>query len=534
MLKRILICVLCLSLGLLSPLSSLAEPLPWLEPWINLTQQKESPVQGEITLSLSPESWVFILDLAFSTAMVDQTFQGMQEEDVELIMAQINGMISAELDAVQTMMGALSALLKEMSVSYIATNDSIHFFLIFNNQPILTYALTQDADGRVLLLSDLHPSYALALDQKAVERILRKWNIYTDINFFPEDTEAQPNMHSAQILAKLNDFNLLEELIEMGRMELEALADHGHALRQQDEIIYTGQQEEKAALLEEMDLPYSPYISWLNDYLLQQQEDVEDESEDEFTYGLIIESIETETDAALEQEIPFVHTYSISGDTLRHINARMIDYTYFDEITDEATGITTRKTVTSQWENGEHITITPTSIDIASQARPDTLSSVTLDISNPHQLLMRYTLQQQELERDGLFTLSRTDEGQRLEMTITPNDPQTSLRILGSWNNDVLANLHLSLDLEVTENQWEPLFALSVKHAEYDLPALLSPEGLTVITPNRNGAFDDPGYLQELNTAAKPNLNLLVLTQLPQEARPLLTTLLGAISSLGQ
>ena len=61
-----------------------------------------------------------------------------------------------------------------------------------------------------------------------------------------------------------------------------------------------------------------------------------------------------------------------------------------------------------------------------------------------------------------------------------------------------------------------------------DLPASADPAASVLVE-----GFDDPRLLKEIKTVAIPALNRLILTRLPQGARPLMTTLLGLVATLG-
>ena len=107
------------------------------------------------------------------------------------------------------------------------------------------------------------------------------------------------------------------------------------------------------------------------------------------------------------------------------------------------------------------------------------------------------------------------------------------LKLSCAYPND-LRRMDMAFSVQSGE-AWKTAFAAHVTvEDQADLPEFPGAEGRTVLSPNRFGSYTDAGYQNELRTVAVPYLNRLVLTKLPRDARPLMTTLLVLVSQLGQ
>jgi len=536
-LQRIIIFILCIAI----PFSALAEPARWLDPWIHLTGEANNPRTGVITFSISPDGYLPVLEAEYESMISYQKYLGKNDEEVEAYYNSMAAMIQGELISAHNTLSAMNALFKELSVRYVLAKDCAQFTLIFQKEPVMTFAVTETEQGQQLLTSDLFPSYALNMNQQAFNRmtgmypygvhpdaLLRMTGIYPDTVY--DDTDVLSASATDQfflLLPQLSQVDFTQLLIEASRTELEALAAHGYAEKTDSTITYTGSEDDKEKLLDQMDLSYNPVYIQLKEWmgLLENDNSSAPSSDALFQY------LDEEEDSLLIQDKPYTHTHSISGDTVTQRDARTLEYIRYEDFTDPITGLTTRENRPSTWENFYQVTISPSVIDYSACIAAEDLQTLSLNALEPDKIKIDYSQSNPNHSQSMAMVLSRNDSGQYLEWEISAHETPT-IRILGSWANDILSDIHFSVESK-TSDKWLPLLDISMKQDDAAASPILSPNERTVIVPDRYGKFSDSGYQKELQ-AAKSSLSVLVLSKLPKDAYPLLTSLLAFISQMGQ
>ena len=521
-LKSILALLLCL---ILFSASALAEPLPWLKPW--MPEAEEAAAKGtriRMQFSLQPEAWCLLLDPYFDTSISPITIDGMDEEQAAYFMEMIKATIESEKKMMKSYLAAVAALAKDAEIELLHAAGALQLSLSIQDDKLFTIAELLTENDEILQVSDLHPSYAL---------------LYTA----PEASEEEAPADSAdelllfmeKALSRMPEFlhyHWLQEQLNANLMELDALLEKGYAVQEGDIIRYTGTLDEVEALAEEMNLVYDPLY-------------------EEFTAGmeeflsLLFGSEESETEEETE-EAPEQFIYERIGNSTRE---QLLGETYTYTVTTEnqSGGSTLLSQSTATWQEKTEIFIQPDHMTFEQVSGPEDRTVLTVDASENQILAQLDMYSTEQLHVTANLELKRTEEGQNiafsmaLPMTVFSADGDVSfaslpvIRAEMNLKNDPLKDTLITLSVQ-GEDQFLPLFSLSLQgEAMEEAPEILSADGKTTILPNsKTGAFDDEGYLKELRTVTAPRLNLWVLTKLPMEARPLLSPLLSLISQLGQ
>ena len=516
-LHRITIFILCI----IFPLSALTEPSNWLDPLIRMNSQDQMRT-GTITFSISPEGQLPVLEREYNSIFSSHKYLDTTDEEVAAYYDTMTAWIQRELISARNTLSAMNALFNELSIRYVIASNSTQFTLILRQEPVMTFALTETDEGKQLLTSDLFPSYALEMSPAAFDRMSGTYYYVSD------DTDAFPDTAAdqlLQLLPQLSQVDFTQLLIQASRAELETLAAQGHAENLNGVITYTGTEEEKKQLLSQAEVTYDPIYLQLKALAEQFENDSPTAPESDDLFQLF----EEEEDDLLDE--PYVHTHSISGDTVTKRNARILDYVEYRDYADFATGFITRESHESTWENYYQLTVSPSVIDYSACTAVDDLQTLSLNASEPDKIKINYTQENPSYSQSMAMVLSRDENGQSLDWEIAAHEPP-EIYIRASWANDILSDIQFNIESRVSDERL-PILTFAMKQDDTVIPTLLSPDSLTVITSDRYGKFTDIGYQKELQ-AAKSALSILVMTKLPREAYPLSTPLLAAISQMGQ
>ena len=528
---------LALTLFLLTG-SALAEPQRWLDPFIAAERRDASAWRSTLSVELDADTIISILSpLLDSVASPDRVMLGITEEEAEKFERQLRQSLENAKQQLTTNLSAFAALAKETALTVEADAQSnIRFSILLSGEPVLQFTQINQ-DGRVLLLSDLYPSYAL------------------DQTPDPSDDDAE-EIIAWKILALLEalpdyaDFDFLSQLTDLSRQELNALADAKLAVRGEDGISYQGTAEECKDCLERTNLVYDPLLVRLQNFI----QDILDEMRDEMEWET--EDSEEEED---EPEAPVSMRYEISGSEVIREYTSPREYTVYDETKDPDTGAVTRTSRPDTWEKRQLLHLTPTSLSLEEVFDPQAFVSLNIHADKADEITAEIVFS--VTDPDGVyeprmdFQWIRTEEGQEMNLVLrgigraylptaglsrqsaeAPEDAAElipPLKMSCAYPND-LRRMDMAFSVQSGE-AWKTAFAAHVTvEDQVDFPEFPGAEGRTVLFPNRFGSYTDAGYQNELRTVAVPYLNRLVLTKLPRDARPLMTTLLVLVSQLGQ
>lgn len=524
------------------PFSAMAEPLRWLDPWIDLAQEQDGTRSGKISFSISTDGLMPIMEASYATVLTDMKFEGMTEEETDAYLASANAMLHSQMNAARTNLAAFSALSDALSIEYTLSGSTAQFTVFLGQDAAGTFALIKDAEGETYLVSDLAPSYALKLNQKAAQRMLSVTDLLYFLPILPyQQSEGSEDQADAlgdliSLLPALADLNLLSASIERSRRELETLAENGLADCEGNNIFYTGDYAACVSALEELMIPSpAPYDDLIR-LMHILSADAEEEDEENADAGLPF-FCGQQTEETGNADIPFSYTYAIQGDYVTKSMTRTLEYTDHQDTKDPVTGSTTRVSIPTSWENIHRTTITPTSAEIHSTFSPVSSETILVDAADPHQIRIQLTNITEDATETLIFLANRHEDGQDVSLRLDTQSeyaPMPSIQLTGQWKNDILSHLSISFDTLVND-EWRHSFMLSSESAYIPSAGqLLTTEGREMIAPNRYGVYEDQGYQKELQQIGKSRLNLLVLTKLPKEARPLLTPLLAIITAMGQ
>lgn len=521
-LKSILALLLCL---ILFSASALAEPLPWLQPWINEGTGTAKGSRIRMQLSLQPDAWGLLLDPYFDSMISPITFDGLEEEQAAYFMEMIEASIESEKKLAKSYLSAIAALAKDAEVELLHTAGALQLSLSIQNEKLFTIAERLTEEDEILQVSDLHPSYALLYSAPEASEEESAADTADELLLFMEKALSR--------MPEFLHYHWLQEQLDANLMELDALLEKGYAVQEGDIIRYTGTIGEVEVLAEEMNLVYNPLY-------------------EEFTAGmeeflsLLFGSEETETEEETEKA-PEQFIYERIGNATRE---QLLGETYTYTVTTEnqSGGSTLLSQSTATWQEKTEIFLQPDHMTFEQISGPEDRTVLTVDASDENQILAQLDMYSTEqLHVTANLELKRTEEGQNiafstaLPMTVFSAAGEVSfsslpvLRAEIALKNDPLKDTVITLSVQ-SEDQLHPLFSLSLQgEGLEEAPEILSADGKTIILPDsKTGAFDDEGYLNELRTVTAPRLNLWVLTKLPMEARPLLSPLLSFISQLGQ
>lgn len=501
--------ILCLLAALLLPLCACAEPLRWLDPLIQINEGSQLHAQGTASIHMDPKAWESLMD--YSVNMTEPiTLDGYTDEEAAAYQKQLEASIQSSLQLMDNYIGALSALLNETTITIKTSRNHTENVILVGNAPLMTFTLHQDDQGNPLLLSDLFPSYALALSQDEAKKASG------------DSSPLSPEEVIGKILAaapRFADFHILNALTQANRMELEALLEKGHAVKEGDTIRYTGTDQELEELISQFDLPYDPL------YLEFQEK-----------FPQLVQALSGGEATENEEEEPAnALIYEVTGDTFyEQLRSEPYEITSSDTHLSIENSSVLQTHETKTVEDLIEIRYSPRFMEYVFSQGGVVQQKAYVDASEENAIRLDILAHLPQGDMTIAIIWTRHEEGMNISyLQEQPDLP--SLRLQFSFSNDLLSQISLEMGMKM-EEEWLSLISLSFQgEALAQAPQMLSLTDQKIIVPDPfYGTYEDEGYKAELRKVAVPKLNMWALTRLPKDARPLLTPLLSIISTLGQ
>ena len=557
-----LVYLLCLML----PVSALAEPLPWLRPFIDRMANASSDTvmtfqaDGEGFLAMANDIIDSYRQQYASLADTYELYSYMDEDEAADYLASIERQLNLQRTAWKAYAPAIAALLNETAVTITSATGSALYDVSIGGQHWFSLGIIDREDGTALLTSDLFPSYALTLEESNAVSLSDSFNL--------DSTAVQAILSR---LPELEDYNILHSLYDAYEKGLTSLEADGLAQREGDELVYSVSntwEGDSLLPINDMDamrqrfpqdtLNLDERTLWLFglfDQTAAEEEAQEDLEAEEVTEPPILTDFSTE----LEQ-IEALRYYRGLGWTVNQSVQRRYamteneityetDETYsshyhFDQTLGDAE---TMKILTEEYpwilEDYDNSIITGRAFRLT----PDTLeyhkigdyseAVLAIDATEENEILLTATsvivYMNEEQEETSSLRLTRDEEGQ--EWILTTDGMYNLAASIGSpiismrFDNGVNF-IESALRFSGME---KPLAVMrgDVHYAEEARPTP-NADSLTVVSVENQEAIK--ALAAELRKVGVTKLNTLILTALPSDAAGLRTPLLAITAALSQ
>lgn len=517
--------VACLALiFLFLPGCALASPQRWLEPVLQMRNRPDAPARGRITLHLDGDAWTDLLFGArLASLSLGVTMMGATSEELEEYLSRQQKQLESLSVGLRTELKALEALLNALSFSWRSDGQSAsQIQVLLNQEPVCAFTQYFREDQTVLTTSDLFPAYALQDTRGALSPEETADDPEADDLLRPSQALAYTMQNLIDVLPAYMDFHFLSYALTGAQRDMAILAAQGLAEDQENASVFEGTLQSFWDAREAFGLPYVPFYSLLNTRSLAPLREMDVLVPDRLMQQLLSEE-------------PTLRVQVSDREALWEMRMQRQFSRY--EIKETATGSKLRTSVQHTVEAQFSFRCTQDAAEVLLIPDDQTKVLITADASAPDEILFQYHLlftplngEEETVTVDEEIRLQRTEEGQRLILTphFTLQNIQFPVDIRIDYRNDLT-----KADLQVRFLGGEAPASLLDCHWEMeygvdDVPAFPGTEGLTVVSDPQ-----DAGFRKELQTVAKPYLNRLLFTRLPQEARPLLAALLSLVGQLG-
>ena len=566
--KKFAVKLLCLAAALMLPLSSaLAEPLPWLRPFIDRMAGQNPYGRTEMTIHVDGQA---------AQALADALADRMEKSYAVFLDSDGFARVRARLDQQRrtwkTYASAIGALLEETKIIVSSGEGSAVYDVRIGEGHWFTLGLSMNEAGRPCLVSDLFPSFALELD--SVQQDFGRFSISLDVDPGEEGKEKALLAGIQDVLSALpeyEDFHLLNETLSAYRRGLDALAETGAARREGDAVIYeivedwmrekTGKDDLLDAMLSGGTVEMDPRLARIIRLTSRETEEEEPkataapapteapkaavpEAEDP---GAEKDPLQKQADAlkALigrlgegeRQRASYIRRYTLRGDEITFEAFVGKPETPFAETAALLRGILDQSEdgMVSFWR------VTPTAVEYFQDQGLWMDRHFTLDAGSRDEIRLCYWEGDEKEKAQSVdAVISRTEEGQRVEIAVSIPDSG----LLDENDQPLVIGLTMAYDNAFSRFQGTLSTSLTGSLAEVVSTNAYGAEPfgetdvsrLTVIplNPPAGAAGKTAAVWDELRSVGVPRLNRLVLTSLPAGAQPLMTPLLGLVGQLAQ
>lgn len=495
MMKKTGLLMLCLILTL-SASAALAEPLPWLRPWIDCARRIDEPKAREITCTMDADAVQAFLERAVPEDEMPAPY-----------------------------VSAVSALLSRLRLRVATAGRASRAQLLLGDDPVMDFTVRILDDGRTVWSSDLIPGFAL--DVSPLQKIT------------PEQIAA-----AAGQLAAYEDYPFFQAGLDAVGMALETLADQGLADRYGDTLYYQGSPAPVLDLLTNGSL--SPeqrtleLLQWIQSLagpdFLAPDADFDAHNTFSITYsgasmGIMIvpcavEETEIPDDDA-DADTPYVPDQytTLYWDQEHAVLENRVSFGVAADGDGRAFGSQVL-TIFALWDEGDALSFTGEGISdmtfgpVTTNER--TSLSLLLQRNDEGQTLTAHLLRTHQEEQDGPDEIALP-----LLFSTQPNfSIQATLALPYDFSSPVLTVCEFDEEENAPLPPMITLSAAEMPPAEPgDIPVLGDCRLLTLEEAAKDEAFQDT-----LRTVTLPALQNIVLHRLPPEALPLLPILLMLLS----